>query len=241
MKKHPYTNLRTWNSFIIAYFHISVKQRTMAYKDIIPVGTALILSATSFALGVIYGNLPYDYYTLWKHDRLAHLRSLNHYANWGNAPMRVHHILHFVIFLGLSGCFIKLYKPSEDAKYFEYGTLGLIMVGTVIYLTNLRIGANSCITGKWGEVDEVTGVNVMAASEFMIVVALIGALLLQGGLYYAQWYDERAKKEFFAAEAKKAEKALRDGSEPEVVSEKPAAGTTTSADVKKGKAKKRSA
>lgn len=173
----------------------------MAYKDLVPVGTGLIIAATSFGLGVVYSNLPYDYFTLWKHDPEGFTRSLAHYTNWANAPRRVHHIFHFVMFLGLSGCFIKLYKPSDDVKYFEYGTLGLMMVGIIIYLTNLRIGVNSCLTGQWGEVDQKTGINVMAASQFLIVIALTGVLILQAGLYYAEWYDAKIKREFLAKEA----------------------------------------
>lgn len=170
-----------------------------------PVGTALIISATSFGLGVIYANLPYDLNTLWLVDETGNsfLTSLSHYSVWGNSPGYVHYIFHFVILLGFMGTFIKLYKPSEDAKYFEYGTLVLYLMAVVIYLTNLRIGVNSCLVGDWGEVDMPTGINVMAASQVMIVLVLLGVLLLQGGLYYAQWYDGILKEKFFAEEAKR--------------------------------------
>lgn len=189
----------------------------MAYKDIVPVGTGLIISATSFGLGVIYSNLPYDFGTLWNYDPTgkAFEKSLAHYTTWAEAPMFVHHILHFVFFLGLVGCFIKLYKPIEDAKYFEYGTLGLVMISIIIYLTNLRVGINSCSSGDWGEVDMPTGINVMAASQVMMIVALIGVLVLQGGLYYASWYDEKLKKEFFEQEAAEAAKAAEKDTKPE--------------------------
>ncbi|PSK40376.1 hypothetical protein C7M61_000011 [Candidozyma pseudohaemuli] len=205
----------------------------MAYKDLVPVGTGLIIAATSFGLGVVYSNSAYDYNTLWKYDAEGFARSLAHYSNWANAPMRIHHILHFVIFLGLSGCFIKLYKPLDDSKYFEYGTLGLMMVGIVIYLTNLRIGVNSCITGQWGEVDQNTGINVMAASQFLIVIALLGVLILQAGLYYAEWYDEKIKREFLEKEAAEAKEA-------EVQPEAASTGVETRSKAK-SKAKKRTA
>ena len=117
--------------------------------------------------------------------------------------MYVHYTLHAVGLLGLIGHFIKLYKPDEDAKYFEYGSLGLFMVGVVIYLTNLRTGVNSCLVGQWGDVDYQTGINVMAASQVMIIFVLLGVLLLQGGLYYAQWYDNKLKEEFYRQEPKK--------------------------------------
>ncbi|PVH13742.1 uncharacterized protein CXQ87_001860 [Candidozyma duobushaemuli] len=205
----------------------------MAYKDLVPVGTGLIIAATSFGLGVVYSNSAYDYNTLWKYDAEGFTRSLAHYSNWANAPMRIHHILHFVMFLGLSGCFIKLYKPSDDSKYFEYGTLGLMMVGIVIYLTNLRIGVNSCITGEWGEVDQNTGINVMAASQFLIVIALSGVLILQAGLYYAEWYDEKIKREFLEKEAAEAKEA-------EIQPEAASTGVETRSKAK-SKAKKRTA
>lgn len=205
----------------------------MAYKDLVPVGTGLIIAATSFGLGVVYSNTAYDYNTLWTYDAEGFARSLAHYSNWANAPMRLHYILHVVIFLGLSGCFIKLYKPLDDAKYFEYGTLGLMMAGIVIYLTNLRIGINSCLTGEWGEVDQNTGINVMAASQFLIVIALVGVLILQAGLYYAEWYDAKIKREFLEKEATEAKEA-------EVAPEATSTGVETRSKAK-SKAKKRTA
>lgn len=206
----------------------------MAYKDLVPVGTALIICATSFGLGAIYGNLPYDFYTLWSYEEGGFDRSLAHYQAWGNAPMRVHHILHGVALFGLLGCFIKLYKPHPEVKYFEYASLGLMMVGIVIYLTNLRIGVNSALVGEWGEVDMPTGINVVAASQFMAVVALVGVLVLQGGLYYAEWYDNKIQREFLEKErAKEAERAGKAETETEASAE------STAVEGKKTKAKKR--
>lgn len=207
----------------------------MAYSDLVPVGTVLIISATSFALGAIYGNLPYDFYTLWSYDENGFQNSLAHYIAWANAPMRVHYILHFVIFLGLLGCFIKLYKPHPDVKYFEYATLALMMVGVVIYLTNLRIGINSALAGNWGDVDMKTGINVVAASQFMMVIALGGVLFLQGGLYYAEYTERKLREDFFAKE--KAAAAAAAAAATPVVAE--ASGEASGAQAKKTKAKKR--
>ena len=219
----------------------------MAYKDIVPIGTSLIIGSTCFGLGIIYGNWPYDLNTLWIHDiPEAFDASLRHYQQWGNSPMYVHYTLHAVGLLGLIGHFIKLYKPDEDAKYFEYGSLGLFMVGVVIYLTNLRTGVNSCLVGQWGDVDYQTGINVMAASQVMIIFVLLGVLLLQGGLYYAQWYDNKLKEEFYRQEAKEAAlaaelqaqqehdiatKGKKDKAQPqgEVIEEVTGATTTTGA------------
>ncbi|KAL6451836.1 SHR3 Secretory component protein SHR3 [Candida maltosa Xu316] len=188
----------------------------MGYKDIVPIGTSLIIGATTFGLGVIYSNWPYDLDTLWRHDVPSGFDvSLAHYQQWGNSPMYVHYTLHVVAALGLIGHFIKLYKPEEDAKYFEYGSLGLFMIAIIIYLTNLRTGVNSCLAGVWGDVDYKTGLNVMAASQVMIIFVLVGVLVLQGGLYYAQWYDEKLKEEFYRQEAEEAALAAQNQAKQE--------------------------
>lgn len=182
----------------------------LTYKQIAPVGAVMIIGATCFGLGVAYAQLPYDLNTLWRKDVIgdAFDKLIAHYAQWGNSPRYLHHIFHAVMGIGLIGSFIKLYKPQEESKYFEYGTLVLYMAGIIIYLTNLRVGVNSCISGEWGEVDLYTGVSVIAASEVIIVIVLIGVLILQGGLYYAEWYDGEAQKEFEAREAEKEAKLL---------------------------------
>ncbi|ODV98231.1 hypothetical protein PACTADRAFT_48031 [Pachysolen tannophilus NRRL Y-2460] len=177
----------------------------MAYKDIVPVGTTLIVAATSFALGVIFSNWPYDYSTLYSKilptDK-TFANSLQHYQTLGSSPLFIVHTFHAVLGIGFIGCFIKIYKPSEETKLFEYGTLFLYMVAVVVYLTNIRIGIQSAIARQWGDVDEKTGINVIAASQTMIVFVLVGVLVLQGGLYYANWENERALKKFYEDEAK---------------------------------------
>lgn len=208
----------------------------MAYRDIVPIGTTLIIGATCFGLGAVYSSLPYDIDTLWRNGgEKAVQASLAHYSQWGNAPMPIHYTLHFVALLGLIGSFIKLYKPNDDAKYFEYGSLGLFMVALIIYLTNLRVGVNSCLTGQWGEVDIVTGINVMAASQVMIVLVLVGVLVLQGGLYYAEWYDNKLKEDFYKQEAQEAAKAA----EMQAKQEEEALATGAKTKKKEGDIKKR--
>ncbi|CCE72886.1 Piso0_000488 [Millerozyma farinosa CBS 7064] len=212
----------------------------MAYKDLVPVGSTLIIAATSFALGVIYSNWPYDVHTLWRHDSTGEFfeQSLRHYTMWATAPMYVHYTFHAILGLGFVGCFIKLFKPLEDAKYFEYGTLAMYMAGVVIYLSNLRIGINSCRHGDWGDVDMPTGINVIAASQVMIVFALVGVLVLQGGLYYAQWYDARLKAQFLAEEAEREAMEQKNETKTTAGSKKGSSSTVESAKTPKNRKKK---
>lgn len=224
----------------------------MAYKDIIPVGTSLVVGATCFGLGVVYAQLPYDLNILWRNDGTgtAFERSLANYRQWALAPRYVHHMLHGVMCCGLAGCFIKLYKPRAESTYFEYGTLGLFMVAIIIYLTNLRTGVNACVTGAWGDVDEPTGLSVMGALLVMIVIVLLGVLVLQGGLYYAQWLDDKLQREFYEreyAQGKDQEQEKEQGKEKTKEQEKeqekgqgePESATATSSKKKKSNAAKK--
>lgn len=216
----------------------------LSYKELVPIGTTMLIGASCFGLGVVYAQLPYDLNVLWRNDGLglAFERSLANFRQWAEAPRYVHHIFHVVMGLGMIGSFIKLYKPDGEAQYFEYGTLVLLMVAIIIYLTNLRTGVNSCVTGLWGDVDEKTGLSVMCASLVMIVVALTGVLVLQGGLYYAQLLDDKMRREFFAQEAAEqaaAQAAGATGESEPVESEAKATVTSTGAQKKKSGAKKR--
>lgn len=148
--------------------------------------------AVSFSLGVCYSNWSYDYFTLWQQPvDAAFERSLAHYQNWYNMPMFFHHVHHLCAVLGLIGFFFKLYKPSESNKLFDGGSLFLYMVGIVIYLTNLRRGGASAVAREWGEVDEHTGINIIAASQVLIVLTFLGVIGLQVGQYWAEIEDSK--------------------------------------------------
>lgn len=162
-----------------------------------------IYIAVSFSLGVCYSNWAYDYYTLWtRSGDDAFARSLAHYQNWYNMPMFFHHVHHVCALLGLVGLFLKLYKPSEANKLFDGGSLFLYMVGIVIYLTNLRRGGASADAREWGEVDEQTGLNIMAASQVLIVLTFLGVLGLQVGQYWAEVEDAKVLKQYLEEEEK---------------------------------------
>ncbi|KAF5112394.1 hypothetical protein DV495_001580 [Geotrichum candidum] len=167
------------------------------------VATGLIIGAVSFSLGVCYSNWSYDYYTLWQQPvDAAFERSLAHYQNWYNMPMFFHHVHHLCAVLGMIGFFFKLYKPSEANKLFDGGSLFLYMVGVVIYLTNLRRGGASAVANDWGEVDEHTGINIIAASQVLIVLTFLGVIGLQIGQYWAEIEDSK-----LAAKAQEEEEA----------------------------------
>ncbi|KAA8915674.1 hypothetical protein TRICI_002186 [Trichomonascus ciferrii] len=169
--------------------------------------TGLVLCATSFSLGVLYSNWGYDYYTLWTSGPTADAfaRSLQHYQTWASMPAFLYHVHHFIMGLGILGLLIKLYKPSESNKLFDGGSMFLYILGIAIYLTNLRQGAEAVLTRQWGDVDEHTGINVIAASQVFIVFTLLGVAGLQLGQYWAEWENARIVARAAAEEQKEKE------------------------------------
>ncbi|KAJ8098845.1 Shr3 amino acid permease chaperone [Lipomyces tetrasporus] len=160
--------------------------------------TSLILCSSSFLLGVLFVNWTYDHKTLWTPNPTAEVFALakQHYTQLATEPVIIQHVFHTVVGLGLLGFVIKLYKPSESNKLFDGGSLVLFMAGLIIYLTNVRRGFFSVLDGDWGDVDEQTGINVIAASQVIIAFTLLGVLGLQVGQYYAEVQDDREQAEF---------------------------------------------
>lgn len=71
--------------------------------------------------------------------------------------------------------------------------------------------------GKWGEVDMPTGINVIAASETMMVVLLFGAGFMQAGRYYQIIEDEKSDVEYakLVAKAEEEEKLAEEARKEE--------------------------
>jgi ER membrane protein SH3 len=107
--------------------------------------------------------------------------------------------LHIVIFLGLAGLVAKLYRPSEANMLFDGASLVLYMCGVIVYLTNIVKGLRLISLGQYGadlanapeEADQFLGreesLKVLAASNTILALVLVGVLILQAG----EWYAER--------------------------------------------------
>ena len=125
-----------------------------------------------------------------------------------------------MIFLGLLGFIIKLYKPSESNVLFDGASLVLYMIAVVVYITNIVKGLRIVTEGTYGEevvageaalgvgageevvLGRVESLRVLAASNTILALVLVGVLVLQAG----QWYAERK-------EADEVEKMMREEEE----------------------------
>jgi ER membrane protein SH3 len=157
-----------------------------------------------------------------------HLKLLYH------SPALITRMLHIMIFLGIMGFLLKLYKPSESNMLFDGGSLVLYMVAVIVYITNILKGLAIVDFGAYGlgienlnqdQLDDVdtagydveTGnsvlgrednLKVLSASNTILALVLVGVLVLQAGQWYAERSDEKERKKMMEAEEKeKKEKA----------------------------------
>ena len=136
----------------------------------------------------------------------------NHLKFLHASPPLISRILHIVIGTGLAGIFMKLYKPTEANMLFDGATLVLYMCGIMVYIVNIVKGLRTATTGAYGgegsmgegeqAVEGVDGayvgredsLRVMAASNTILALVLVGVLILQAG----QWYATRKEVEELA-------------------------------------------
>ncbi len=190
---------------------------------------------------MLFSSFPYDYPLLWTSDITppefydmleTHLRFMH------ASPPLISRILHIAIFIGYSGFLLKLYKPSEANLLFDGSSLVLYTVGVIVYLTNIVKGLRIVTLGQYDKAyseaekasmnEEIVGredsLRVLAASNTILALVLVGVLVLQAG----QWYAERKDRD----EAAKFEQAQKEKAAAKVI-EKGSSHSTRSAMKKK--------
>lgn len=101
-------------------------------------------------------------------------------------------VLHIIVAVGLLGFITKLYKPSESNMLFDGASLVMYMIGLIMYATNVVRGLRTVASGNYGEeVSRIDTLRVMAASQVILALVLLGVLVMQSG----QWYAERKESE----------------------------------------------
>ena len=176
-------------------------------------------TATCFFLGILFAAFPYDFPLLWTsapvppeyYDQLEqHLRFMH------QAPPLIARLLNIIISVGFLGFFTKLFKPSEANVLFDGASLVLYLIGVGVYIANIVKGMRSVSIGLWNEPEfketrdgPLTGevilgredsLKVLAASNTILALVLVGVLVLQAG----QWYAERRELDDLDKEGKEA-------------------------------------
>jgi len=172
---------------------------------------------------MLFSSFPYDYPLLWTSAEtpLAYYDQLETHLRFMHAsPPIIPRILHIAITIGFCGFFIKLFKPSEANLLFDGASLILYLVGVVVYITNIVKGLRIVTLGypepAEGSDELIVGredsLRVLAASNTILALVLVGVLVLQAG----QWYAERKDQDEVAKyekdhEVKVAAKAQKGG------------------------------
>jgi hypothetical protein len=171
---------------------------------------------------MLFSSFPYDYPLLWTsavtapeyYDFLeTHLKFMH------ASPPVIPRILHIAVSIGYIGFFIKLFKPSEANLLFDGASLALYTVGVVVYITNIVKGLRIATLGTYdlipeGSTETAVGredsLRVLAASNTILALVLVGVLVLQAGQWYAERKDqdeaekfEREQEEKLAAKSQK--------------------------------------
>lgn len=178
------------------------------FDSLITVSTLATIISCCFFLGILYSNWPYNHYLLWESTSDEVLRAelatkaLKNYVRWLEVPRYIPYTMYGVVSLGFLGFVVKILKPSDELKYFEYGSFLVYVLAVCCYVSNIRFGVYSAQAGQWGEVDEFTGLAVIAASEVIVVFLLLGLVIIQSGLFYAKYEDDIVKSQFLLKELK---------------------------------------
>ncbi|KAL2758786.1 hypothetical protein ACRALDRAFT_2100252, partial [Sodiomyces alcalophilus JCM 7366] len=180
--------------------------------------TFLIVGPTCFFLGILFAFFPYDYPLLWTSAPVpdGYYEHLERHVRFVyESPPLIGRLLSTIILVGFLGFFIKLFKPSEANVLFDGASLILYMIGVGVYLTNIVKGLRAVGNDIWNQEDwrekhlggdlmlgKEDSLRVMAASNTILALVLVGVLVLQAG----QWYAESKEKE----ELEKMEEEARD-------------------------------
>ncbi|KJZ73523.1 hypothetical protein HIM_07079 [Hirsutella minnesotensis 3608] len=191
-----------------SYIDYSKTTKSKDYRGSGSFATFMIIGPTCFFLGILFASFPYDFPLLWTkepvtdnyYDQLeAHLKFLH------QSPPLIGRMLNIIVSVGFFGLFIKLFRPSEANFLFDGASLILYTIGVAVYVSNIVKGLRAISSGLWdsdefranregrfdGEVilGREDSLKVLAASNTILALVLIGVLVLQAGQWYAEKRD----------------------------------------------------
>ncbi|KAI0486030.1 secretory component protein-like protein [Xylaria cf. heliscus] len=198
--------------------------RSKDYRGASSFATFMIIGPVCFFLGILFAEFPYDFPLLWTSDPIApsYLDQLETHLKFVHqSPPLISRMLTIMIGTGFLGFFIKLFKASESNMLFDGASLVLYVIGVGVYIANIVKGLRFVSAGIWHAEDYAgnlppsaqtpqasdgrvvlgreDSLKVMAASNTILALVLLGVLVLQAGQWYAERKDnedyERAERE----------------------------------------------
>ncbi|KAG8900757.1 hypothetical protein FRB99_005771 [Tulasnella sp. 403] len=174
---------------------------------------AIVLSTTSFFLGVLFISFNVDYRLLYLPPTPeAAQAGFQFYTTFYNAPVAVKTLLHALVGIDILALILKLNKWDESALFFDGSSLVALMAAVILYLSvtvpGVRTITQPLATETEGE--RIESLRVIGAGNTMMIVCLVAVLAMQGGQEYARRYEERALGKAKAQEAQKAAAERKD-------------------------------
>ncbi|KAI1420599.1 secretory component protein-like protein [Xylaria sp. FL1777] len=203
--------------------------RSKDYRGSSSFATFMIIGPVCFFLGILFAEFPYDFPLLWTSDPIepTYLDQLETHLKFVHqSPPLISRMLSIMIGTGFCGFFIKLFRASESNMLFDGASLVLYVIGVGVYVANIVKGLRFVSAGIWhapdfaanlapsssGNAQDAEGhiilgredsLKVMAASNTILALVLVGVLVLQAGQWYAERKDneeyERAQNDAAAA------------------------------------------
>jgi len=181
--------------------------------------TFMIIGPTCFFLGILFAAFPYDFPLLWTKDPVpdSYFDQLEtHLKFMHQSPPLISTLLNTIILVGFIGFSVKLIRPSEANFLFDGASLVMYFIGVAVYISNIVKGLRSVSANIWdseemkeshptggvgGEImlGREDSLKVLAASNTILALVLVGVLVLQAG----QWYAEKRDPEELAEGVKK--------------------------------------
>ncbi|KAI0914723.1 secretory component protein-like protein [Ustulina deusta] len=225
--------------------------RSKDYRGSSSFATFMIIGPVCFFLGILFAEFPYDFPLLWTSDPIApsYLDQLETHLKFVHqSPPLISRMLSIMIGTGFCGFFIKLFKASESNMLFDGASLVLYVIGVGVYIANIVKGLRFVSAGIWHAPDfagnlppaaaaaaaatadspmilgREDSLKVMAASNTILALVLVGVLVLQAGQWYAEHKDneeyEREKRDAAAAAEQKSANGNGSSSSPPTAAEK---------------------
>lgn len=142
------------------------------------------------------------------------------------APPLISRVLNIILATVFIGLAIKMFRPSEANLLFDGASGILYMIGVAVYSSNTIKGLRAVSAGVWkteeyketregrytGEMilGREDSLKVLAASNTILALILVGVLVLQAGQWYAEKKDDAELVQESKKEAKEAKEAAKE-------------------------------
>lgn len=118
------------------------------------------------------------------------------------SPPLISRVLNIITTVGLLGFLIKLYRPAVLNFLFDGASLILYLIGCAIYVRSIVRRLRLVSWGTWpaeeeggGSVSRKDNVKLLAMSNTILALVLVGILVLQVGQWYAEGKEIQDLKE----------------------------------------------